>query len=159
MSSHDYEEFLASLNAHHVRYLLVGAHAVAHHARPRATKDLDVYVDPSVENVQRVLRAIRDFFGGADIGVGVADLTEPGRVVQLGIAPARIDLLSSLSAINDFGAAWERRVHGRFGKVDAPYIGLEDLIAEKESTGRDQDRADARSLRAAQRERIRREGD
>lgn len=153
MSSRDYEEFLASLNAHGVRYLLVGAHAVAHHARPRATKDLDVYVEPTAENAERVLAAIRDFFGGADLGLGVADLTAPERVVQLGVAPARIDLLSSLSSIGDFAAAWERRVDARFGSVDSHYIGLDDLIVEKQSAGRDQDRADVRSLQAARRRR------
>ncbi|HEX2164153.1 MAG TPA: nucleotidyltransferase [Thermoanaerobaculia bacterium] len=149
MSSRDYEEFLASLNAHGVRYLLVGAHAVALHARPRATKDLDVLVAPTRDNAERVLAAIRDYFGGADLAIMVSDLTTPERVVQLGVAPARIDLLSSLSSVRDFEAAWERRVDARFGSVDAHYIGLDDLIAEKESAGRDQDRADARSLRAA----------
>ena len=153
MSSRDYEEFLASLNAHGVRYLLVGAHAVAHHARPRATKDLDVYVEPTVENAERVIEAVRDFFGGTDIGITAADLTAPQRVVQLGVAPARIDLLSSLSSIRDFGAVWERRVDARFGRVETHYIGLDDLIDEKESAGRDQDRADVRSLRAARRRR------
>jgi predicted nucleotidyltransferase len=153
MSSRDYEEFLASLNAHGVRYLLVGAHAVAHHARPRATKDLDVYVEPTTENAERVLAAVRDFFGGADLGLSVPDLTVPERVVQLGVAPARIDLLSSLAAVRDFAAAWERRVDARFGGVDAHFLGLDDLIAEKEGAGRDQDRADLRSLRAASRAR------
>ena len=153
MSSRDYEEFLASLNAHGVRYLLVGAHAVAHHARPRATKDLDVYVEPTAENAERVIDAVREFFDGADIGITAGDLTAPERVVQLGVAPARIDLLSSLSSIRDFGAAWERRVDARFGGVDTHYIGLDDLIEEKESAGRDQDRADVHSLRAARRRR------
>jgi predicted nucleotidyltransferase len=151
MSSRDYEEFLASLNAQGARYLLVGAHAVAHHARPRATKDLDVYVEPTTENAERVLAAVRDFFGGADLGLTAADLTAPQRVVQLGVAPARIDLLSSLAAIHDFAAAWERRVDARFGGVDTHFLGLDDLIAEKEGAGRDQDRADLRSLRAARR--------
>lgn len=149
MSSRDYEEFLASLNGHGVRYLLVGAHAVAHHARPRATKDLEIYVEPTAENAERALAAIRAFFGGTELTIGVADLTTPERVVQLGIAPARIDLLSSLSSIPDFAAAWERRVDARFGRVETHYIGLDDLITEKESAGRDQDRADVRALRAA----------
>ena len=82
MSSRDYEEFLASLNAHGARYLLVGAHAVAHHARPRATKDLDVYVEPTTENAERVLAAIGDFFGGADLDLEATDLTAPERVGQ-----------------------------------------------------------------------------
>ncbi len=68
MPSQDYEEFIAALNAHGARYLVVGAHAVAFHARPRATKDLDLLVDPHPQNAEKVLAALRDFFGGADPG-------------------------------------------------------------------------------------------
>ena len=77
MLSPDYEEFIAALNAHGVRYLVVGAHAVAYHARPRATKDLDILLDPAPENARRALEALRNFFGGADLGYGVEDLTDP----------------------------------------------------------------------------------
>lgn len=147
MKSRDYEEFLESLNAHEARYLIVGAHAVAFHARPRATKDLDILVERSVPNAQRVLAAIRDFFGGSDLGLTAEDLTDPDAIIQLGVAPSRIDLLSSLSAITDFEAAWQARSPGTFGDVETQYLSLDDLLLEKESTGRDQDRADARVLR------------
>lgn len=149
MRSRDYEEFLESLNAHDVRYLVVGAHAVAFHARPRATKDLDILIEPTAENARRTLAAIRDFFGGSDLGLDAADLVKPDTVIQLGVAPSRIDLLASLAAIRDFQPAWENRAPGRFGDVPTQYISLADLMREKKKAGRDQDRADLRVLRSA----------
>lgn len=147
MRSQEYEEFLESFNARGVRYLVVGAHAVAFHARPRATKDLDLFIDPTPENAERILTAIRDFFGGTDLGFTAMDLTTPGLIVQLGIAPARIDLLSRLASGIDFSAAWERRIQARFGTVETYYLALDDLIREKTSSGRAQDKVDVRSLR------------
>lgn len=149
MRYRDFEEFLASCNAQGVRYLVVGAHAVAYHSRPRATKDLDVYVDPTAENAERLLKAIRDFFGGADLGFTVDDVTELDTILQLGVAPVRIDLLSSLSGIDSFEEAWERREDARYGGVDSHYISLDDLIAAKQSADRDQDRADLEHLKRA----------
>lgn len=152
MSSRDYEEFVALLNGSGARYLIVGAHAVAHYARPRATKDLDLFIESTSENAQRVLAAIREFLG-TDLCLTVEDLSTPGRIVQLGVAPTRIDLLSRLAGGLDFNAAWMNRVDARFGDVDAHYLSLDDLIQEKESADRDQDRADLRSLRRARQKR------
>jgi len=149
MLSRDYEEFIAALNAHGVRYLVVGAHAVALHARPRATKDLDVWLDPTPENAQRALAALRSFFGGADLGYTVADLTDRRWIIQLGVAPVRIDLIAQLSGCASFETAWANRVEATFGPVKAYYLGLDDLIRAKESAGRPQDRADVRVLRRA----------
>lgn len=149
MASPDYEEFIAALNAHGVRYLVVGAHAVAHHARPRATKDLDILLDPSPANAQNALAALRDFFGGVDLGFTAEDLTDPRSIIQLGTAPVRIDLLSDLRGCPNFEQAWKNRVDARFGPVQAYYLGLDDLIRAKEAAGRPQDRADVRVLRRA----------
>ncbi len=149
MKSRDYEEFIESLNANGVKYLLIGAHAVAFHARPRATKDLDILIEASQANARRVLAAMRDFFGGVDLGFEVEDLINPKTIVQLGVAPVRIDLLSSMVSIQDFEEAWQRRVDAKYGDVDTHYISREDLIAEKEKTGRAQDKADAKTLRRA----------
>jgi predicted nucleotidyltransferase len=149
MRYRDFEEFLASCNAHGVRYLIVGAHAVAFHAHPRATKDLDIYVEPTVENAERLLAAIRDFFGGADLGFTVHDVTEIDTILQLGVAPVRIDLLCSLAGIESFEQAWQRRADARFGSVDTHYISLDDLIAAKRGAGRDQDHADLEHLEKA----------
>jgi hypothetical protein len=147
MASRDYEEFIAALNAHGVRYLVIGAHAVALHARPRATKDLDVLVEPTPDNARKLLAALRDFFGGADLSYSVEDVLDPDCILQLGVAPVRIDLLSAIPGCPDFATAWKQRVEARFGSVPARYIGLEDLIRNKEATGRLQDRADASVLR------------
>jgi hypothetical protein len=149
MASRDYEEFIAALNGHGVRYLIVGAHAVAFHARPRATRDLDILLDPAPANARRALDALRDFFGGADLGYTIADLTNPRWIIQLGVAPVRIDLLSQLPGCPTFNAAWKTRVEARFGAVPAYYLGLDELIRAKEAAGRAQDRADARVLRQA----------
>jgi len=78
MPFRDYEEFIAALNAHGVRYLVVGAHAVALHARPRATKDLDVLIDPTPANARKALNALRAFFSGADLGYSIDDLMDRG---------------------------------------------------------------------------------
>ncbi len=146
MPSHDYEEFIAALNAHGVRYLVIGAHAVAFHARPRATKDLDILLDPAPLNARKTLAALQDFLGGADVGYTVGDLTDPGWIIQLGVAPVRIDLLSGIPGLSNFEAAWKNRVDSQFGSADAHYIGLDDLIRAKEAAGRLQDRADVRVL-------------
>src|SRR5712692_8242046 len=110
MASRDYEEFIDVLNAHGVRYLIVGAHAVAFHARPRATKDLDILVDPTPSNARKMLDALRDFFGGVDLGYTVEDVTDPQWIIQLGVAPVRIDVLSHLPECPDCQRLWDRRV-------------------------------------------------
>jgi len=126
MSYRDFEEFLESFNETGVRYLVVGAHAVAFHARPRATKDLDLFIDPTRDNAERVLAAIRIFFGGSDLGLSVDDLLDPDAIVQLGVAPIRIDLLCSLSGIR-FEEAWRNRAEGAFGGVKTQFLSLNDL--------------------------------
>jgi len=146
MSSRDYEEFIAALNAHGARYLVVGAHAVALHARPRATGDLDLLLDPTAANARRVLAALRDFFGGSDLGYSVSDLTDQGWILQIGVAPVRIDLMPAIPGLNSFRAAWKNRVDAPFGSVPARYVGLEDLMAAKMTSGRPQDLADLRIL-------------
>jgi len=146
MPSRDYEEFIAALNAHGVRYLVIGAHAVAFHARPRATKDLDLLCDPTPANARRLLSALRDFFGGIDIGYTVKDLTDPRWIIQIGVAPVRIDLVFQLPGCPSFKALWKNRVEGRFGTVTTHYLGLDDLLAAKQAAARAQDRADLRVL-------------
>ena len=152
MASQDYEEFIAALNAHGVRYLVVGAHAVAFHARPRATKDLDILIDPAPANARRALAALRDFFGGADLGYSVEDVADPRWIIQLGVAPIRIDLISEIPGLASFEAAWKNRVSARFGSVPAHYIGLDELIRAKEAVRRPQDRADLHILQRAKAE-------
>jgi len=144
----DYEEFIACLNDHRVKYLIVGAHALAYHARPRATKDLDIFIDSTAENARRVLTALNAFFR-TEIGYTVEDLTDPGTMIQLGVAPVRIDLMTQLSGVSNFADVWRRRVEGGFGSVRGSFMSLDDLITAKEAADRLQDRADVRILKKA----------
>jgi hypothetical protein len=128
---------------------VVGAHAVAFHARPRATKELDLWVEPTPKNARRAVSALRDFFGGADPGIMEEELALEEWIFQLGVAPVRVDLVTHIKGLPDFSVAWERREEGFVGDVPAPYLGLEELIAAKAAAGRPQDRVDLRSLRAA----------
>ena len=96
-----------------------------------------------------MLAALRDFFDGTDLGYTPADVTNPDWIIQLGVAPVRIDIMSSIPGLDDFGAAWRKGVAGSFGAVSARYVGLEDLVAAKEASARPQDRVDLRALARA----------
>ena len=150
MSYPDFEEFIGALNGRGVRYLIIGAHAVALHARPRATKDLDVYVDPTRANARRLRAALGDFFGGTPPGYADSDLLDPDAVIELGVAPVRIDILSRIAGFESFSTAWRHHLDAPFGGVVAHYVSLEDLIVAKAAAGREQDRADLVSLKRAQ---------
>lgn len=151
MPYRDFEEFLAALNARHARYVIGGAHALAFHAIPRATKDLDIFFAPTRPNAARVAAAIRDFFGGTRPKyASVGNLLDPRVIVQLGVAPVRIDLVNRLEGVGKFAKAWKERVDARFGQVPAHYLSLDHLIAEKAHWGRAQDLADLESLRRVQ---------
>lgn len=149
MASRDYEEFIAALNAQRARYLVVGAHAVAFHARPRATRDLDLFIEPTARNARRVLAALRQFFGGTGLRYTADDLTDRKSIIQLGVAPVRIDLHSELAGLPGFEAAWRHRANAKFGSQTAHYLGLDDLIRAKQAVGRPQDEADLLPLRRA----------
>jgi hypothetical protein len=138
----DFEEFIASLNAHRVRYLIVGGYAVGFHARPRATKDLDVLLDRSVANVRRARAALIAFLGAEAPNITEAKLTDPRTLIVLGVAPVRIDVLTSIEGVPSFAAAWKRRVAGSYGSTTAQFLSLGDLIAAKAAAGRPQDLAD-----------------
>jgi hypothetical protein len=144
--SQDFEELLASLNARRVRYLIGGAHALAFHGRPRATKDLDLFVAPSAANAKRFVNALADFFGGdAPSYVTVKALLDPNLIIQIGVAPVRVDVLSHFATLS-FAEAWRTRADAKFGAVDAHYLSREALIAEKRHFDRPQDRADVAVL-------------
>ena len=142
--SKDFEEFFALLNEHKVRYLVIGGYAVAIHARPRFTDDLDVFVDADRSNAKSVLATLKDF-GFGDVGIGLDDLTKADQVIQLGFPPFRIDILTSISGVS-FSAAWERKVTGKYGKQTVFFIGKLDLIASKKGTGRKRDLEDVDDL-------------
>jgi len=140
----DFRELLALFNEHEVAYLIVGGYALAFHGAPRFTGDLDILVRPDPQNAQRVLRAIADFgFGSLDLAV--EDFQAPDKVVQLGVAPVRVDLLTSLT-----GVTWDEansgRASGTYGDVPVQYIGREQFVTNKKATGRTKDLADLEAL-------------
>jgi hypothetical protein len=143
--SKDFAELLGLLSSHGVRALLVGGHALAFHAKPRYTKDFDLWIERSSDNVERLLRAL-DEFGFGSLGLKPEDLLTPGQFVQLGYPPNRIDLLNALPGL-DFEEAWERRVDDVYGGQKVAYLSREDLIRNKEAVGRPQDLVDVQLLR------------
>jgi hypothetical protein len=126
---------------------LVGAHAIAAHGIPRATRDIDFWIDPEIENAKRVWIALLRF--GAPLsalGVSERDVRTPGMVLQLGVVPNRIDLMTSISGIDRFAEAWDRRVMTELGDVAVPVLSLEDLRATKRASGRKRDLLDLEML-------------
>lgn len=143
--SKDFEEFLKCLNGRGVRALIVGAHAVAFHAKPRYTKDLDLLVEPSEDNARKILDALRDF-GFGSLSLTPLDLTTAGKVIQLGYPPHRIDLVNAIDGVT-FAEAWTGRVRGRFGEQEFDFIGKAELIRNKAACGRPQDKIDVEWLK------------
>lgn len=140
----DFAEFLASLNAAGVEYLVVGAYALAFHGAPRNTLDLDVYVRPTSANAARLLVAL-DRFGFGSLGLHVADFTVPDRILQLGRPPVRVDVMTSISGVR-WRTAWRGRVDGRYGEVPVPFLGRTQFLANKRASGRTKDFADVEAL-------------
>ena len=142
--SRDFVEFIEFLISRQVDYLLVGGHALAFHGLPRFTKDIDFWVRPTAENAEKILLALDDF-GFSKIGLTAEDFTIPGRVVQLGQPPNRIDLLTSIDGVK-FDLAFSRRVESEYMGSRLWVIGKEELIENKRSTGRKQDLLDVGML-------------
>jgi len=140
----DLKEFIESLNANGVRYLVVGGYAVAFHGHPRYTKDLDVWIEASSVNSKRMIAALEHF------GFGSLDLTEEdflnvGQVIQLGQPPNRIDLLTECSGV-EFSECYPSRATVDVGGTPVDFMDLENLKKNKKATGRHQDLADLENL-------------
>ena len=141
----DFLDLLRSLLAADARFLIVGAYAVGVHGRPRATKDLDVWVEPCVENAPKVMSALVDF-GAPLMGLTIKDLETPEVGLQIGVAPVRIDVLTKISGVS-FEAAWPARIEADFDEgVRCAVIGFDDLLKNKRAAGRPQDLADVAAL-------------
>jgi hypothetical protein len=140
----DFKELLELFNRHKVEYLIVGGYALAFHGAPRFTRDIDLFVRPTSDNAKRILAALNEFgFGSLDLAE--SDFTTPGRVVQLGVAPVRIDIITRVT-----GVPWEKasagKVPGFYGDVPVFFIGRDDFIANKRASGRAKDAADIEAL-------------
>jgi hypothetical protein len=140
----DFKELLTLLNSHKVEYLLVGGYALAFHGAPRATGDLDLWVKPDMANALRLLQALQDF-GFGSTGLKASDFETEGQVIQLGVPPVRVDLITSASGIN-WDQAWGRRQPAFLGGVEVQVLGRAELVANKRAVNRTQDRADLEAL-------------
>ncbi|MFT4603592.1 MAG: putative nucleotidyltransferase [Rhodothermales bacterium] len=141
----DFKEFVASLHANKVRFLIVGGYAVAFHGHPRYTKDLDIWIEIAPDNAERLVQSLTDF-GFEEVGLGVADFMTPDRVIQLGRPPLRIDLVTSIDGV-EFADCFETKQTLLLDGLEVPFIGLEALRKNKRATGRSQDIADLDHLR------------
>lgn len=144
--NHDFLDFLRCLLNAGASFMVVGAHALAVHGVPRATGDLDVWVDPTPENAARVLEALREFGAPLEaIGVSRDDLETAGRVIQIGLPPRRLDVLTGVSGL-EFGAAWSHRELHPVGGTEVPFLSRADLITNKRASARPKDLADLDAL-------------
>ncbi len=149
MVSSDYEELFSTLNAYKIKYLVIGAHAVAFYAQPRFTKDLDVWIPAALNNSQRIYDALKAY------GAPLRDLTpqsfvDPGMILQIGVAPVRVDIMTEVLGVTAQDA-WKRRKKTRYGRTAIHVLGLSDLIKAKQASGRPQDKLDLAKLRKKKR--------
>ncbi len=140
----DFKELLKLLNAHEAEFIIVGAYALAFHGVPRFTGDMDILVKPDSKNAEKILAALEEFgFGSLDLTI--SDFQDPDKVVQLGVAPVRVDFITSLT-----GLSWQEvfsgKVQGTYGDVPVYYLGRKELISNKKALGRKKDLADIEAL-------------
>ncbi len=148
--SPDFLDLLRALSGAEACFLVVGAYAVGVHGHPRATKDLDVWVEASSDNAPKVMSALRDF-GAPLMGLTEEDLRVPGLGLQIGVEPGRIDILTAVSGVR-FEDAWPARIHADFGEaVRCTVIGLTELLQNNRASARPQDLADVDALERLQR--------
>ena len=140
----DFRELLALLNAHRVEYIIVGGYALAFHGAPRSTGDLDILVNTDPGNAQRIVEAL-EAYGFKSVGLTAQDFLTPENVVQFGVPPVRVDIMTSLT-----GVSWEEVFSGKalgdYGGVPVYFIGREQFVANKRAIGRKRDLADLEAL-------------
>ena len=146
MLNPDFRDMLSALSDERAEFLVVGAYAVAVHGLPRATGDLDIWIRPSRSNASRVWRALARF-GAPMTELRESDLLAPSVVVQIGVEPRRIDIMTGIDGV-DFETAWANRTEVLVEDVQVPVLSRADLIRNKKAVGRPQDLADVARLEA-----------
>ena len=140
----DFRDVLELFNEHKVDYLIVGGYALAFHGAPRYTGDIDIFVRPDQDNAQRIMKAL-DAFGFGSVGLKTGDFQYPDKVVQLGVPPVRIDIVTSVTNVS-WETAASNRAEGKYGDVAVHYIGRNEFISNKRAIGRKKDLADLEAL-------------
>lgn len=141
----DFVDFIELLNAHQVEYMVVGAHALAFHGRPRHTGDLDIWIKPSSANADKMVKVLKDF-GFGSLGLTKEDFIKENNVTQLGYPPLRIDILNAISGV-DFEDAYKGKIDAEVDDLQISYINIKDFIANKQASGRAKDLGDIEALR------------
>ncbi|MGH7834461.1 MAG: nucleotidyltransferase [Candidatus Binatia bacterium] len=142
--SKDLREFIHLLNTKSVKYVIVGAWAVAFHGRPRYTGDIDIFIAREQDNADRLMEVI-EAFGFGHSGIERDDFLQVDHVIQLGREPNRIDILTGISGVT-FDDAWASREQGSISDVDVFFISRDLLIRNKRAANRDKDQADIKLL-------------
>ncbi|WP_253256803.1 DUF6036 family nucleotidyltransferase [Microcystis aeruginosa] len=132
------------LNNNQVKYLVIGGYAVAVHGHPRYTKDIDIWIEMSSENTQKLMRALTEF-GFGSLGLTAEDFQTPDQIIQLGYPPSRIDLITTPDGI-DFTTCYQTKIEIKMNDVLVNFIDLESLKKNKKASGRLQDLADLENL-------------
>ena len=140
----DYKELLELFNAHKVEYLIVGGYALAFHGAPRFTGDMDLFVKPDSTNAQKILTALEEF-GMASLDLSQTDFTSLDNVIQIGVPPVRVDIMTSITAV-DWEKAESGKVPGNYGDTQVYFIGRDEFIANKRALGRKRDLADLEAI-------------
>jgi hypothetical protein len=140
-TSQDFEDLLGLFHKHKVRYVIIGGLAFVFHAKPRYTKDMDLWLSPAEDNIQRANRALSEFGSPMLLNFGETD-----EIVQIDVAPSRIDLLVDVGCLS-FDDVWEKRIERSYGKSVAYWIDLDNLIAIKSRINAPKHQEDARILR------------
>src|SRR5258708_13545156 len=142
--SKDFEDFVVQLNKHKVTYMVIGGYACAFHGKPRHTSDLDIWIDISEDNAEKMVSVINDF-GMRSLGLEKVDFLQKGGITQIGYPPLRIDILNEIDGVN-FNDAYPKKQVIDIDGLPVNYIGLDDLIKNKQVSGRQQDLADVNTL-------------
>ena len=140
----DFADFVELLNKHEVEYMVVGGYALAFHGEPRTTGDMDIWIDCTRANAEKMVTVMNEF-GMASLGFKSEDFSEPGIINQIGQPPLRIDILNEIDGVT-FRNAVKSKQHFKSGKLDIPFIGKEDFIKNKKATGRSKDLEDVKKV-------------
>lgn len=143
--ANDFIEFIELLNNHKVEYMIVGGYAVMAHGQPRYTEDFDIWIKPSDVNAEKMMVVLKEF-GFVLKGLSKEDFEVEDMVVQLGYPPLRIDLMGSISGVT-FDEAFPHKILRKIGQIEMNFIGLNELVRNKETTGRKKDIVDAEQLK------------
>ena len=140
----DFNDFIFGLNCKVVDYVIVGGYALAFHGAPRFTGDIDLFVKPDAKNAQRILAALAEF-GMGSLDLSQADFTSADNIIQIGVPPLRVDIMTSITAVG-----WEKadsgKVPGNYGDTEVYFIGKDDFVVNKRALGRKRDLADLEAL-------------